>query len=310
MQRVKLCILDFDETLFRSPYPPDSWDEQQQGEWWAQSISLGPPAVPETPGPEWWNQTVVAAARERLADPCWYCCLLTGRAKDEADFVDRIPTLLVGQDLHFDEVHLSPSDRTAVWKIGKTLELAQQLDVKTIEQWDDRADHLAEFRAALEPQYCLIQHHVQEPRTTMAGFRYRGRQYIALTSEQQKIYVAKQERYRRATAEEFITAVQAGKPRWRSVEIDVRPDDYSDDVAELANLRVKDPLDRRQGLGSKAMEWITGLADQHDVTLKLHVEPFGKDAPSKGAIRRFYRQHGFRDRPQGWMVRRPRERLG
>lgn len=175
---MKLFIADFDDTLFKAAYPPDGWDPKQQGDWWAQAISLGPPCVPEVPGPEWWNQKVVQAARERIQDPEWYCCLLTGRSHDEADFIDRIPTLLAGNDLDFDEVLLSPADRTSAWKIGKTLELARRLDVKTIEQWDDRASHLQEFCEALQPQYQLIQHHVQEPKMKTAGFRYRGCQYI------------------------------------------------------------------------------------------------------------------------------------
>jgi hypothetical protein len=112
--------------------------------------------------------------------------------------------------------------------------------------------------------------------------------------------------YCRANAAQFIADIRTGKSSWPGVEIEVRPDDYSDDVAELANLRVKDLADRGKGTGSQVMQWITSLADAHDVTLRLHVEPFGEDAPPKPVIKRFYRGHGFRDRKQNWMERKPR----
>ena len=112
--------------------------------------------------------------------------------------------------------------------------------------------------------------------------------------------------YRLAVAEDFLAEVNEGKSRYPGVDLWVRPDDHSDDVAYLDRFRVKATDERRRGVGSEVMSWIVALADKHDVTVKLHVEPFGEEAPTKSQVKRFYRNFGFRDRKLNWMVRKPR----
>jgi hypothetical protein len=175
----KLAIFDFDMTLFQCPHPPTDWDPEREGDWWALGISLGPPCVPKIAGPEWWNQCAVSAARCRIRSPDWYCCLLTGRSRTEANFQHRILALLKQQDLDFDEILLSPQDRTSRWKIRKTRELATRLQPKLIEQWDDRLDHLQEFKQQLGTAFSIKQHHVRVPPKPCGSFIYRGRRYIA-----------------------------------------------------------------------------------------------------------------------------------
>jgi ribosomal protein S18 acetylase RimI-like enzyme len=118
--------------------------------------------------------------------------------------------------------------------------------------------------------------------------------------------------YRLAASYDFIEEVDAVKrSRHPNVELELRPDDYSDDIVHLANFRVKDPEERRSGVGSDVMRWLSALADNHNVTIKLHVEPYGEEAPTRAQVKHFYRGFGFRDKPQNWMVRRPqRDREG
>ena len=57
----EIHIFDFDQTLFRSPHPPD--DEK---DWWTNIKSLSPPCVPLEPDESWWNNEVVLAAKEAI----------------------------------------------------------------------------------------------------------------------------------------------------------------------------------------------------------------------------------------------------
>lgn len=178
---MKLFVADFDDTLFRSAYPPDGWDESIY--WWKRPESLGPPCVPEVPGPEWWNNYAVQKAAKRIQDPEWYCVCLTGRRIFQANFRYRVPELLEQQGLQFNEVHLCPEkggdeSATGPWKLSVIQQLAQKLDVDLIECWDDRADHLAEWEAVLSERYSVNTHHVQEPKMKCKGFRFRGSQYV------------------------------------------------------------------------------------------------------------------------------------
>jgi len=68
----------------------------------------------------------------------------------------------------------------------------------------------------------------------------------------------------------------------------------------------------QQGAGTKAMRFLTDLADKHGVTLMLYPMPFGSAAMSRDDLVRFYRRHGFRwvdeeeDGEEDEMVRTPR----
>jgi len=184
---MKLFVSDFDDTLFRSAYPPDGWDRDRDGYWWELPESLGPPCVPKVPGMEWWNQQVVKRATQLIRDPEWFCCCLTGRRTHQANFSQRIPWLLEQKGLLFDLVRLCPADgsdqgATGPWKLSVIQRLARRFDADEIEIWDDRADHLADWEAALL-DYNVNTVHVQEPHRQCRGFRFRGRQYIEVNDD-------------------------------------------------------------------------------------------------------------------------------
>jgi GNAT superfamily N-acetyltransferase len=51
---------------------------------------------------------------------------------------------------------------------------------------------------------------------------------------------------------------------------------------------------KRQGAGTEALQFLTGLADKHGISLYLHARPFGHERMSLEELERFYRRHGFR----------------
>lgn len=53
-------------------------------------------------------------------------------------------------------------------------------------------------------------------------------------------------------------------------------------------------LSRRKGEGTKAMRFLTDLADKHGVSLYLYAKPFGDEAMDLDDLVRFYRRFGFR----------------
>jgi hypothetical protein len=72
-------------------------------------------------------------------------------------------------------------------------------------------------------------------------------------------------------------------------------------------------LTKKQGEGTKAMRFLTDLADKHGVELYLYAKPFGNEAMDLDTLVRFYRRHGFREMEEEdedgegtEMVRRPR----
>jgi hypothetical protein len=54
-------------------------------------------------------------------------------------------------------------------------------------------------------------------------------------------------------------------------------------------------LTQKQGEGTKAMRFLTSLADKHGVKLSLYAKPFGHEAMDLDNLVRFYRRHGFRE---------------
>ena len=54
-------------------------------------------------------------------------------------------------------------------------------------------------------------------------------------------------------------------------------------------------LTQKQGEGTKAMRFLTDLADKHGVELYLYAKPFGNEAMDLDNLVRFYRRHGFRE---------------
>lgn len=139
----ELHIYDFDGTLFRSPEAPEGWTE---GSWWALPASLNYPAVPDKPGAEWWNGHVVAAAKASIADPDVWAVVVTGRPLKAGGFSFRIPELVHGAGLRFDNIYLSPGGATETFK-KKVIHalLTRHGHIDTVHIWEDKADHLAGY---------------------------------------------------------------------------------------------------------------------------------------------------------------------
>jgi hypothetical protein len=141
----RLCVFDFDNTLFRSPLPPEWWTEKG---WWGKPASLDPPCVPEHPGPEWWVPSTVAAAKAAISDMETVAILITGRLAGR--FHSRVFELLHQAGLRFDEVHLTPGGGTLPFKLQVIAGLTEGLGVEAVEIWEDREEHLGPFKAAVE----------------------------------------------------------------------------------------------------------------------------------------------------------------
>jgi hypothetical protein len=141
----RLCVFDFDGTLFRSPERPSWWPHAG---WWTHPGSLNPPCVPETPGDDWWVAPTLQAAQQALADDETYTVMLTGRLGERFD--GRVRALVKQTGLEFDEFHLCDSDDSIAWKTGQLRALLKaHPDVEVVEVWEDRTEQLRTFRAVV-----------------------------------------------------------------------------------------------------------------------------------------------------------------
>lgn len=135
---MRLAVFDFDGTLART-FKPAGW----AGSYWSNPASLEPPHVPEHPGPEFWIQSTVGAARAAIADSHTLAILMTGRL--DKVFRWRVPELLSQARLHFDAVHLSNGSSTESFKKGLLERIFQRNHITEMEIWEDRPDHLKTF---------------------------------------------------------------------------------------------------------------------------------------------------------------------
>lgn len=137
--RTKLHVYDFDGTLFKSPEKPLWW----KGGWWGNLDSLTPPCVPEHPGADWWNDSVVARAKQSLTNPEVRTIFLTGRIPK---FSLRVKELLKQVGLHFDEMYFATGGATEQFKL-KTIKgiLDEEPGIRGVSIWEDRGPHLRMF---------------------------------------------------------------------------------------------------------------------------------------------------------------------
>jgi len=145
----ELHLFDFDGTLFRSPGPPEDW-KQPVTDWWNGELSLGQPYIPDRPGSEFWNVKVVSRARKSISDPDVWAIVVTGRPK-KAPFIYRIPELLHGAGLRFDNIYLNPGTPTPPFKMGvmkKVLERHPNID--TVHIWENNDADLRTYVNFLE----------------------------------------------------------------------------------------------------------------------------------------------------------------
>jgi hypothetical protein len=154
VRETELHIFDFDGTIFNSPTPPASYGKRG---WWDDPRSLEPPCVPENPGGEWYNNTVVSAFRKANANPRAVTVVMTGRLHY---FRPRVKALLASGGIQPDELFLKQSGggATEAYKVSAMRYLLKQMpQTKVIEFWEDRHNHLKNFElAAARLGYTLI----------------------------------------------------------------------------------------------------------------------------------------------------------
>lgn len=134
----KLCVFDFDGTLFKSPEKLKGYD----GNWWASKESLDYPNVPKNPGSNFWNDDIVNTALKEISNKNNYCILLTGRLKEVFD--DRVKQLLSQKNLNFNYIMLNTfGNDTGTFKIKEIKQiLNKHPTIKNIEIWDDESDKI------------------------------------------------------------------------------------------------------------------------------------------------------------------------
>ena len=160
----KLCIFDFDGTLFKSP-GPFKYYEHSIDDWYRDSISLSPPMVPTTPDDSWFFDDIVELAIEADNCPNTYSVLMTGRRGDLSGFHSRIRDIVASKNIRFNEIHLKPRDmKTVEYKSDVIFELAHRLETENkgldeIHIYDDRHHHLPVFEKKLRLSKAKIYTH-------------------------------------------------------------------------------------------------------------------------------------------------------
>lgn len=150
----KLCIFDFDGTLFKSP-GPFKYYEHSIDDWYRDSISLSPPMVPAVPDDSWFFSDIVDLALQAGHCKNTYSVLMTGRRGDISNFHSRIRDIVASKDLRFDEIHLKPRDmKTVDYKSDIIFLVAHRLEgennkLEEIHIYDDRHHHLPVFKKKL-----------------------------------------------------------------------------------------------------------------------------------------------------------------
>ena len=143
----KLAVFDFDGTLVDTPLPEFGKKEYREKTgkdwpfpgWWGQPLSLDMnvfemPTVP----------MVMSAYKKEKTNPNTGMIMLTGRM---IKLGDKVKDILDAKGLKFDEYHYNNGGSTDVAKL-RTLDslLKKYQQVKTVEMWDDRDEHLPIFQ--------------------------------------------------------------------------------------------------------------------------------------------------------------------
>jgi hypothetical protein len=159
----ELHMYDFDDTLFRSPYPPKWWYEDYDvymmwdqdnppvrsheinEDWDTSPQSLGPPFMNKNPtlSSGLWKKDVLLSAIESQSKSYVYNMFCTGR---EVVLKDHIKEMMDNVNLTFDKdkYFLQPDDRdTAKFKVDK---ISKVLDdhptIKKVCIWEDSTTNL------------------------------------------------------------------------------------------------------------------------------------------------------------------------
>lgn len=70
-------------------------------------------------------------------------------------------------------------------------------------------------------------------------------------------------------------------------------------VSDIRSLRTS------QGYGTKALEWLTDLADEHKVTLTLNAINYGSGPLDDKMLINWYKKFGFKRSGDNYMIRKP-----
>ncbi len=151
---MKLCIFDFDGTLFNSPVPNRNrldkhlygrlmGNRYEGGHGWSKDLITLSPMVTTDIG-NGFNEAVVADAKKCIADPDTVTVLMTGRTEL---YRYRIEELCASAGLKFDEVLLKPLGGISTWdfKVRELDRLIKQYDSTTVMVWEDRIKHVNKF---------------------------------------------------------------------------------------------------------------------------------------------------------------------
>ena len=150
----KLCIFDFDGTLFKSPGPGKHY-KNSIDDWYRDPVSLSPPMVPSIPSDDWFFNDIVGLAKEAASCSETYTVLMTGRRGDLGNFHSRIRDIVCNKGMRFDEVYLKPRDmKTVEYKSDVIFQIAHQLEAENkgldeVHIYDDRHHHLPVFEKKL-----------------------------------------------------------------------------------------------------------------------------------------------------------------
>jgi hypothetical protein len=175
-----LAIFDFDDTLFRSPKPPEM-SHEERAKWWRTPASLLPPYVPERPGAEWWNASVVRAARKAISSPETFAVVVTGR-REGGPLRSRLESLLSMGGLSFDSVLLNPAQTgsAVTWKTNMTHELLSDMPkVELVQVWDDLADNVNAIEQAARSAGIEVEPHFVSLREELRYLSGRMRSELA-----------------------------------------------------------------------------------------------------------------------------------
>lgn len=141
-------VWDFDGTLINSPVPETGIPEYEKitGKkwphkgWWSKPESLDMSIFEMAPIPG-----VISAYREAKKDPNTLNVMMTGRLPKLQSEVENILNL---NNLKFDLYLYNNGGSTLQFKIDMLNELlTEYLKVNTVNQWDDRLEHIPAFQA-------------------------------------------------------------------------------------------------------------------------------------------------------------------
>ncbi len=168
-QQTTLALFDFDGTLFRSPTRPEWWPYTR---FLSAPDSLFPPLIPIEPPADWWVDSVVTDARERMKwEAGTYTVLVTGR---NVAFDRRIGFMCRSHRLYFNELHFAVEDQKST--LHRKLEVLEKLvdrmpNLKHVLAYEDSAENLDAWGTFLETKkIAYTPRHIQTtPHEFLAG---------------------------------------------------------------------------------------------------------------------------------------------